>query len=524
MESSYGKNILLALFVATNLIVVSTLMIDFSPILTRYQLYSRVSEEKQESFDSALAPVERKEGKGGIIQTVESDPESTDWRRYPVDWWENEKLSSKDPNWRGRKRMHDELKHGNLWYDESLENYFIGKLEEHQFPSNCSRNHWVAYQPMASGLLSCVHVFSPLLMLELMKGEGYTVIPVGYFKDTALTNPAYFGCGELKDRHLGCFFNLTSCRIEDDPIRYDALIRKSTSKGPVGARWDDFMYREKLPGGITILKNWMPVWPRPVNPDGRIEKNSTKPKVLFWNEVRKHGSVGVYGMGNEAVEEIWEDQMEFAFTAMLSSWMMRQTSARVRKIADEIMSKYSDSTGRPLWKAPVLTLHVRQTDKAYEDPFFKKHHTYRNVTDHVKEMESFESKYGFKWPSIFLISDSGSAIQSLAEVLNGVTGLPDSENGKDGKRFIMYDWTDDKDLIERIGGHNWIPEDQKLSAQEHFLATLYIIERISDYSIVSYSSNVGRFISELIGNRLRVSCADRVGPSALSIDYIWTHD
>ncbi|KAL3697016.1 hypothetical protein R1sor_011092 [Riccia sorocarpa] len=219
-------------------------------------------------------------------------------------------------------------------------------------------------------------------------------------------------------------------------------------------------------------------------------------------------------MGDEAVEKIWEDQMEFALNAILSSWMMRQTSSRVRKIADEIMAKYSDSVGRPLWKAPVLTLHIRQTDKTYQK--------YRNVTDYMVEMESMEKKYEFKWPSIFLISDSGSAIQSLAEILNGVTDLPDSANGEEGNRFIMYDWTDDKDLIQRNGGHKGIPEDMKLSAQEHFLATLYIVENISDYAIVTFSSNVGRYISELIGNRLRVSCADRVGPSALSLDHFWT--
>ncbi|KAL3679105.1 hypothetical protein R1sor_022061 [Riccia sorocarpa] len=520
MESSYAKNILLVLFVVTNLLVFSSLMIDFSPVLTRNQLYARVSETKQDRFDPVPTPVEQvEEG----VEEIEETVDSTDWRKYPLDWWKNEKLSSKDPNWSGRQRMHDELKHGNLWYDDSLEEYFIGKLTEHQFPSNCSRNHWIAYQPMNSGLLSCVHVIMPVLMLEMLKGDGYTVIPVGYF-DYKDQNPTYFGCGELKDRNLGCFFNLTSCKIEDDPVRFEAFIRKSTSEDPLGESWDDLLYSDKLPGGVTILRSWTPVWPRPMNPDVRIERNSTKPKVLFWNEVRKHGSVGVYGMGDEAVEEIWEDQIEFALTGMLSSWMMKQTSTRVRKIADDIMAKYSDPTGTPLWKAPVLTLHVRQTDKAWEDPYFLKYQTYRNITDHVTEMESLETKYGFKWPSIFLISDSGSALQSLAEILNGVTGLPDSANGEEGKRFIMYDWTDDKDLIERTGGHNWIPEDMKLSAQEHFLATLYIIERISDYAIVSYSSNVGRFISELIGNRLRVSCADRVGPSALSIDDFWTHD
>ncbi|KAL3697017.1 hypothetical protein R1sor_011093 [Riccia sorocarpa] len=240
-ESSYRKVLLVALFTA-NLVVIWTLMIDFRPVLRGHHLHWRVHEAKQGYTHPALSREEE------VVETVYS----TDWRRYPLEWWENENLRSKDPNWSGRQRMHKELKYGNLWYDESLEQYFIHKLNEHQFPSNCSRNHWIAYQPMHSGLLSCVHVFTPLLMAEMIKGEGYTVIPVGYFNETVETNPTYFGCGELKEWHLGCFFNLTSCRIEDDSTRYSAVVEKSTSQDPLGASWDDFIYGDKSPGGVTI--------------------------------------------------------------------------------------------------------------------------------------------------------------------------------------------------------------------------------------------------------------------------------
>ncbi|BBM97582.1 hypothetical protein MPTK1_1g06770 [Marchantia polymorpha subsp. ruderalis] len=513
------RNFFLAVFGVINLTVISTLIFDFSPILTKYQMYTGVIENTPDDLDwaPATSAVRREEENVKIDRSI--------WTRHSLDWWENERLNGTDLNWRGRHKMHDKLKTGNLWFDENLEKYFISKLEDHQFPANCSKNHWIAYQPMDSGLLSCVHVFTPVLMMGLVKGNEYTVIPIGYFVPALHENPTYDGCGESKDKHLGCFFNLTSCRIDEDQVRYGALENRSRSRQSRGDTWAQFASeRTSAPGGLSVLRNWM--WPPTGFDKGRIAAGSRKPKVQFWNEVRKHGSVGVHGMPHESVEHIWEAQMEFAFSSMISSWMMRQTSSRVKEIADTIMAKYSDASagGIPLWKAPVLTVHVRQTDKAWEDPYFQKYKTYRNVSSYATEMNKLESRFGFKWQSIFLISDSGSAIESLAQVLNNVTESPDAANGQDGKRFIMYDWTDDKDMIERIGGHNKIPEDKKYSAQEHFLATLYIIQKISDYAIVQYSSNVGRFISELIGARHRVSCADRVGPNALSMDYYWRHD
>lgn len=218
-----------------------------------------------------------------------------------------------------------------------------------------------------------MHVFTPVLMMGLVKGNEYTVIPIGYFVPALHENPTYDGCGESKDKHLGCFFNLTSCRIDEDQVRYGALENRSRSRQSRGDTWAQFASeRTSAPGGLSVLRNWM--WPPTGFDKGRIAAGSRKPKVQFWNEVRKHGSVGVHGMPHESVEHIWEAQMEFAFSSMISSWMMRQTSSRVKEIADTIMAKYSDASagGIPLWKAPVLTVHVRQTDKAVS-PIIHRH-------------------------------------------------------------------------------------------------------------------------------------------------------
>lgn len=396
-------------------------------------------------------------------------------------------------------------------------------------------------------------------MMGLMKGDGYTVVPIS--RPPGKTGlPTFDGCGEDKDKHIGCFFNLTSCRVEEDPYRTEVM-NNQTARGYKGATWDSLWHDNTTrPGGMTILRSFM------FRYDAQSHNDAwRRPKLRLWNELRKEGGAGVHNRSERAVDKLRDSQIDFALHGMMSAWMMRQTSDRVKKIANKIMSRYQDEMERPLWMPPVLALHVRQTDKKvssvpdrsltmpalsnhfragsfpvdpirsscvnfagpclqWEDPYFQQHKKYRSVVDYVDQMKSMEEQFNFRWESIFIISDSGSAIQSLAQALNNVTGLPDSMNGQEGKRFLMYDWTYDNALIERLGGHTNIPPEMKHSAQEHFLATLYIIHKIADYAIVQYSSNVGRFLSEIIGGRHRLASPDHVGPNAFSVDVFWVHN
>lgn len=74
----------------------------------------------------------------------------------------------------------------------------------------------------------------------------------------------------------------------------------------------------------------------------------------------------------------WQDlrsrRIDMVMTALMSSWMLNQMPADVKLVADEIMSRYVDPLGRPLWKPPVLAIHIRQTDKfvSWTTPFIGK--------------------------------------------------------------------------------------------------------------------------------------------------------
>ncbi|KAG6543713.1 hypothetical protein Mapa_014897 [Marchantia paleacea] len=511
------RSLALSIFVAVTVIcgisVLISCSLDFPPIfLARgywYEVHGLNSFEERQLLLSHTWP-------HNTLQ--EASRNFLDWKERSAEWWRNNLINPQDPNWEGRHRLHDSLKNGTLWYDEDLENAFLSRLEAHQFPERCTDNHWIAHRTHDSGLLSCAHIITPVLMMGILKGDGYTVVPIS--RPPGKTGlPTFDGCGEGKDKHIGCFFNLTSCRVEDDPYRAEVMNNQS-ARGVKGATWDSLWHDNTTqPGGMTILRSFM------FRYDAQSHNDAwRRPKLRLWNQLKKEGRAGVHNRSDRAIDKLRDSQVDFALHGMMSAWMMRQTSDRVKKIANKIMSRYQDEMERPLWMPPVLALHVRQTDKKWEDPYFQQHKKYRSVDDYFEQMKSMEEQFNFRWESIFIISDSGSAIQSLAQALNNVTGLPDSLNGQEGKRFIMYDWTYDNALIERLGGHTKIPSDMKHSAQEHFLATLYIIHKIADYAIVQYSSNVGRFLSEIIGGKHRLASPDPVGPNAFSVDVFWVHN
>ncbi|BBM97585.1 hypothetical protein MPTK1_1g06780 [Marchantia polymorpha subsp. ruderalis] len=446
------------------------------------------------------------------------------WSNFSTLWWNDQSLHSLDPNWRGRHAMHDELRSGSIWYDEDVRDYFMSTVDARQFPSNCTKNTWIVHREHDSGLLSCTHVFFPIFSHGLGKGDGYTMIPVGqaeghYPKEL----PTFDGCGKRKNRNLRCFYNITSCHVEDDPVRLKMLAEVDKSSDDLtGLPWIQVFNDSALRNGMAVFRSFEYDW----GVRDEFHRAATEHRLQQWNELRQQGTVRVVGKADEAIEHVSVPQIDFVIHSMLSAWMIKQTSRNVKRIADSIMAKYADADGIPLWAPPVLAIHVRQTDKQYEDPYFRKTGNYRSVGDYAVQIQKLEKKYNFKWQSLFIISDSGTAMESLAMDMNDIQNgtAPDSANGREGKRFIMYDWSFDMELIERMGGHTHIPPKMKYSAQEHFLATLYIIGKIADYAIVQYSSNVGRFISELIGVRHRLSSADKLGPNAFSIDSDWYHD
>ncbi|KAL3677537.1 hypothetical protein R1sor_027485 [Riccia sorocarpa] len=273
------------------------------------------------------------------------------WTTRAGEWYVNETIQEADPNWSGRRAMHEVLSNGSIWWDEAAENYFLAKIEEVQYPTNCSQVHLFGHRSWSAGMLSNVHQLAQPLLLAVMR--GHTIVDIDRH-DLWGPNPAFFGCSP-GFHNLNCFLNLSTCSPID-------------------------------------------------------------------------------------VEDTLND--------------------RVRSIADKIMARYSEN-GRPAWTPPVLTIHIRQSDKQQEDPFWMANGRYRNVSEDTGPMKQLESEFGFKWPTVFLMSDSGS---TLVEVAREINSFPDDVDplsmynssaaaGQDGKRLIMYDWTSDIHIIQKYGNH-----------------------------------------------------------------------
>ncbi|KAL3676682.1 hypothetical protein R1sor_026630 [Riccia sorocarpa] len=484
--SSFGSYMSAAVLVFCSFLILLCYSLDLSPTILAQTYWTVRAFNGFETINSTFPNPRELRQSSSLDPEPKPDSRIVDWKEWADEWWKDSSVNPGDRNWEGRQRLHDFLKKWN---------------------------------PLAhnSGLLSATHLIMPILLMGVFKGDGYTVIPVARPRG-AEPGKTFDGCGEPKDMHIGCFFNLTNCRPDADPVRLKIL--QSRNETTQGAHWDSLWTdTTTAPGGMTLLTGFVSKFPRPAYND--VWK---APKLQLWKEVQEHGKIGVHVGTDGAVQEPLDSQIDFALHGMLSAWMMRQTTDRVKKIAEDIMSRYSDDNGRPLWTPPVLAIHIRQTDKKAEDPYFMKHHRYRSVDEYIERMKSFEDQFDFRWESLLIMSDSGSALQSLAVAINNVTGSPDSMNGQAGKRFIMYDWNFDNSMIESRGGHENIPPNMKRSAQEHFLATLYITSKIADYAVVSYSSNVGRFMSEIISGRQRLATSNSLGPIALSLDYSWAHN
>lgn len=172
--------------------------------------------------------------------------------------------------------------------------------------------------------------------------------------------PTFDGCGKRKNRNLRCFYNITSCHVEDDPVRLKMLAEVDKSSDDLtGLPWIQVFNDSALRNGMAVFRSFEYDW----GVRDEFHRAATEHRLQQWNELRQQGTVRVVGKADEAIEHVSVPQIDFVIHSMLSAWMIKQTSRNVKRIADSIMAKYADADGIPLWAPPVLAIHVRQTDK-----------------------------------------------------------------------------------------------------------------------------------------------------------------
>ncbi|KAL2636321.1 hypothetical protein R1flu_007800 [Riccia fluitans] len=479
-----------------------------------------------------------------LSKEVQRDPMKKweSWTTRASKWYVNETFRTVDPNWQGRKAMRESLSNASLWWDEEAENYFLAKIEEVQYPINCSRVHLIGHRSWYGGMLSNVHALAQPLLLAVMK--GHTIVDIDRNDntiDTLHTNdttvlgwaalshnyPTFFGCSP-GFQNLNCFLNLTTCSPFDVENRLkEAGLNLIDSSFPY-VPWTAVLSNGEefsSPGGVTVINDLRRVdWLDGIFTFSDVYNAG---KVNLIHGMMEKGNVRVV---NNAQKEGYENVgTDFMLMSMINSWMLSKLSDRVKSIADKIMSRYTDEEGRPAWTPPVLTIHIRQSDKTLEDPFWRANGRYRNAAEYIAPMKQLEGNFGFEWPTLFLMSDSGATLVDVAREINDCPGDFDplstynstAAARKDGKRLIIYDWTSDIHVIEKYGDHIHVPKEIKHDMEEHFLAAMYITQMISDYAIVTYSSNVGRFIGELLSAKHRIAMPAPVGPVATSLDGAW---
>lgn len=440
-------------------------------------------------------------------------------------------------NWAGLQRLRKEREDGSLWWDERAEQLFMSKVEKSQFPTDCSQTHWVARRDVEQGLVSTLHIFEFPQIFAIMR--GHTLVEVtGANKRTAFT-----GCGpRTADANLMCFFNLSSCDAQDDPSRFYKIMAWPHDRDRM--TWDEFLLQDDAnyfsPGGVTVIQTQKGPWP-PWETNRCLSSSRFSSisdaykyhKFSLWGEMGSYGKAGVVtnSSGRMMTKELSiepvrarQQRVDMVLTGLTGYWMLNQLHDYVKGVADRIMSRYTDESGRPLWKSPVAAVHIRQTDKAGEDPYFAEHGVYRPVEEYAERLKRMEDDFGFRWGSVFIISDSGTAMETLMKLLN--PNFEPAANAttldqEDQKPCIMYDWVADRHLVEKYEDHTRVPKELKHDMQTHFLASLYIVQKIADHALVTYSSNVGRFIGEQMAAKHRRAFLLDDGPFTTSLDGHW---
>lgn len=143
------------------------------------------------------------------------------------------------------------------------------------------------------------------------------------------------------------------------------------------------------------------------------------------------------------------------------------------------------------------------------DPFWREHgHQYRGLNAYTNALEDAARRAGRKWKSVFVMSDSQTAIGTLSSIISNMTRPP----------AIHYDNILDRTVMEQAGGHVNVPQDQKRLLQDHFVACVHLSGQLSSHVVGTLSSNVFKVLLQLIAAHKRLIQVTQLGFLATSLD------
>ncbi|CAI5469516.1 unnamed protein product, partial [Closterium sp. Yama58-4] len=357
-----------------------------------------------------------------------------------------------------------------------------------QHPRSCDDAKLMVVEADVSGLMWNFRSFVRALSLGMKLNR--TVIPAPRRLGGKRWEYATFdGCDE---KHLGCYFpNITTCKIPDDlnsPVSWkswnftcnglcdvDRLAEISNER---------VIYLEPMNG---VYPGWGgDIWPS-----------------HFWTQMRNDPFRILRQCGNAELAGFFAGSgAPFMLHAIISQWLF-QPQHHILDIEKDILKQY------PGWSRPAVSLHIRRTDKEQEDPFWRLHgHQYRGLSNYTNAIETSAANLSMHWNSLFIMSDSQTVIKNMESYVATISDAPS----------LMFDNLTDRTVLERVGGHVYVPADEKKGIQDHFLASFSLAYKISDHAIGTLSSNVFRVLVQLLGAERKMVQTEMVGILATSLD------
>ena len=123
-------------------------------------------------------------------------------------------------------------------------------------------------------------------------------------------------------------------------------------------------------------------------------------------------------------------------------------------------------------------------------------------------LDAAQRASGRLWRSVFVMSDSQSAISEFSSHISNLTDAP----------ALLYNKLLDRTIIEGAGGHVNVPHEHKRHVQDHFVACVHLTALLSSHVVGTLSSNVFRVIMLLVGAQKRMIQTSQIGPLATSLD------
>eukprot|EP00937_MAST-01D_sp_MAST-1D-sp2_P004734 g4734.t1 len=348
-----------------------------------------------------------------------------------------------------------------LWDAEKALGFFKKEVwQKYQFPASCDIGNVLLVRAFNWGLLSVVRDFQDLLMAG-MYYRRTVVLDLPTYETLASTPElAFLGCTRP---YLECFYAPFSSCTYNATVRDKGLTggEKGTAVSKHGARrWPFTAW--VIPNTGKFFPEW--IW------TGLIERGLVRLHV--GGKVRKASPTMFEGLRDDLVASMK--------TSMLRSLLAAtafQPLPLTEKMAGEMLASQQP------FELPMVAIHVRRTDKAGEDPFYRRAGKFLPTKYFFKVARVLEDAEDITFKSVFVLTDTPALFKQLVE--SGEAGR--EMRGK--PKLLHSNWFEKQRANNGVAhtyayqfqnGHTGVPATVKHTYQLNFLAEVAAAARHAD--------------------------------------------